>query len=401
MVSQVRILGPIEVELGPGQSARIPRGRTLSLLALLLVHRGAIVPLDRIVDELWEGDGPRNARNAVQVVASRLRAVVGEDVVISEARGYGVRAPVGALDADRFEDGFRRGGELLARGDPGQASVTLHDALALWRGEALADVGDEGFAQPEIARLEDLRLACLADRIDADLACGRHAEMVGELEALVRQHPLRERLRGQLMLALYRTGRQADALEAYRSAYEALVDGLGIEPSPELRALEAAILRQDMPAPAPPPRRPVLAPDVRRRVTCVLLPPGAGAGGPGVAAHPPRAPPRGRSRGLRPLRRKRGRGARRRRAAGVRDAGGARGRRAAGVARGDRAAVGRAAARARRRDRRRRRAADRRGARGGGATRARRGRRGDPDGRGDLAPGPPRGLHARPARRRL
>ena len=139
--------------------------------------------------------------------------------------------------------------EELAARRAREAAATLRQALALWRGPALADVADERFAQPEIARLEDLRLACLTDRIDADLACGRHEEVAGELEALVRQHPLRERLRGQQMLALYRAGRQADALEAYRAAYEALVDGLGIEPSPELRALEAAILRHDVPAP--------------------------------------------------------------------------------------------------------------------------------------------------------
>ena len=113
--------------------------------------------------------------------------------------------------------------------------ATLRRALALWRGPALADVRDERFAAPEIARLDDLRLACLAERVDADLACGRHAEVAGEIEALVREHPLRERLHGQLMLALYRAGRQADALAAYRSAREALVDGLGIEPSPMLR----------------------------------------------------------------------------------------------------------------------------------------------------------------------
>jgi DNA-binding SARP family transcriptional activator len=267
MISEVRILGPIEVELGDGGSARVPRGRALSLLALLVVNRGAIVSLDRIVDELWQGEGPQNARNAVQVVASRLRAAVGDDALLSEARGYGVSVP---LDADRFEDAHRRGGEELARGEPEEAAATLADALALWRGPALVDVADEGFAQPEIARLEDLRLACLADRIDADLACGRHDEVAGELEALVRAYPLRERLRGQQMLALYRCGRQAEALEAYRAAYQALVDGLGIEPSPELRTLEAAILRHDVPAPAGRARRVALAPDVRRRVTCLF-----------------------------------------------------------------------------------------------------------------------------------
>ena len=158
------------------------------------------------------------------------------------------------------------------RGEPQEAAATLRQALALWRGPALADVSQERFAQPEIARLEDLRLACLGDRVDADLACGRHAEIAGELEGLVRQHPLRERLRGQQMLALYRAGRQADALDAYRAAYAALVDGLGIEPSP--RAASAG-------GGDPAPRRPgsragaaqraaSAAPDARRLVTCVL-----------------------------------------------------------------------------------------------------------------------------------
>jgi DNA-binding SARP family transcriptional activator len=271
--AQFRILGPIEVDVAGRRSGRVPRGRALSLLALLLVHRGAIVSVDRAVDELWEGAGPKHARNAVHVVASRLRGALGEGVVFSEGGGYALRFAPGGLDAERFEALFRRGREELAHGEAWEAAATLRRALGLWRGPALVDVSQEHFAQPEIARLEDLRLACLGDRVDADLACGRHAEVVGELDALVQQHPLRERLRGQQMLALYRTGRQADALGSYRSAYHALVDGLGIEPSPELRALEAAILRQDVGPPAPPQpsaRRAPLAVDARRLVTCVF-----------------------------------------------------------------------------------------------------------------------------------
>jgi DNA-binding SARP family transcriptional activator/tetratricopeptide (TPR) repeat protein len=268
--SQFRILGPIEVELPGGRIAGVPRGRARSLLALLLVHRGAIVHPDRVVDALWGEAGPRNARNAVQVVASRLRAAVGDGVVVSDAGGYAVRLWPGALDADRFEERFRRGREALARGDPRDAAETLRDALRLWRGPVLADVRDEAFAQPEIARLDDLRLACLSERVDADLALGRHGEVTGELETLVLEHPFRERLHGQLMLSLYRAGRQADALAAYRAARGTLVDGLGIEPSLALRELEAAILRQDVPAPAPPPRRLADRTDTRRRVTCVF-----------------------------------------------------------------------------------------------------------------------------------
>jgi DNA-binding SARP family transcriptional activator len=251
-----RILGPIQV----GDGLRVSRGRPLSLLALLLVHRGAIVHVDRALEALWEHDHPRHGRKAVHVVASRLRSALGEGVLRSHGCGYALEIAPGGLDADRFEALVRRGRAELAAGEARQAAATLGEALALWRGPALADVADAGFAQPEIARLEDLRVACMSDRIDADLACGRHAEAVGELEALVREHPLRERLRGQQMLALYHAGRQADALAAYRDAHEALVEGLGIEPSPELRALESAIARDELPPPA----------DSRRLVTCLF-----------------------------------------------------------------------------------------------------------------------------------
>jgi len=251
-----RILGPIQV----GEGLRVSRGRPLSLLALLLVHRGAIVHVDRALDALWEHDHPRHGRKAVHVVASRLRSALGEGVLRSHGCGYALDIAPGELDADRFEGLVRRGRAELAGGEARQAAATLGEALALWRGPALADVAGAGFAQPEIARLEDLRLACVSDRIDAELACGRHAEALGELEALVREHPLRERLRGQQMLALYRAGRQAEALAAYRDAHEALVEGLGIEPSPELRALESAIARDELPSPA----------DSRRLVTCLF-----------------------------------------------------------------------------------------------------------------------------------
>jgi DNA-binding SARP family transcriptional activator len=241
------VLGPIQIHAARGQRVRIPRGRVLSFLALLLVHRGEALPVDRIVDELWDGEGPQNARNAVHVVASRLRAAIGDGAVVSEAGGYAVRVSDGALDYERFEELLRRGRRQRERGEAAVAAETLREALAMWRGTPFADVAEEGFARPEIARLEDLRLTCIAERVDADLACGRHEDLTGELSALVQQHPLRERFRGQLMLALYRSGRQADALAAYRDAHRALVDGLGIEPSPELRALEAAILRQQVP----------------------------------------------------------------------------------------------------------------------------------------------------------
>jgi DNA-binding SARP family transcriptional activator len=262
-----RILGPIELDA----VGRVPTGRALSLLALLLLHRGGVVHVDRAIDELWEGARPMHGRKAVHVVASRLRSGLGEDILRSERGGYAVPMESGDLDADRFEGLVRYGRAELAAGDAWEAAATLRRALALWRGPALADVAHARFAQSEIARLEELRLACVSERIDADLACGRHAEVVGELEALVTEHPLRERLRGQQMLALYRAGRQADALEAYRETYEALVDGLGIEPSPDLRALESAILRHEVPAPqAPAANHKPLAADARRLVTCLF-----------------------------------------------------------------------------------------------------------------------------------
>ena len=235
-----RILGPVQVHLKAGQRALVPRGRVLSFLSLLLVHRDATLHVDRILDELWGSADLRNAKNAVHVVASRLRAAVGEGALVSEGGGYALRVPRGSVDADRFEDGRLRGVEELARGEPWQAAETLREALGLWRGSPLVDVGEDGFAQPEIARLDDLRLTCLSERV---------AELTGELEALVQQHPLRERLRGQLMLALYRAGRQAEALAEYRAARRALVDDLGLEPSSELRALERAILCHELDPP--------------------------------------------------------------------------------------------------------------------------------------------------------
>ena len=274
MEPQFRILGPIEVGAAADANRHIPRGRTLSLLALLLLHRGAVVPVDRALDELWESARPTGGRKAVHVVASRLRSALGEGVVHSQGGGYALRLAAGELDADQFEGLVRYGRAELGAGEPWEAAATLRCALQLWRGPALADVADARFAQPEVARLEDLRLACVSDRIDADLACGRHGEVAGELEALVGEHPLRERLRGQQMLALYRAGRQAEALEVYRSAYEALVDGLGIEPSPDLRALEAAILRHEVPAAAaahaPAAGHKPLPSEARRLVTCVF-----------------------------------------------------------------------------------------------------------------------------------
>ena len=264
------ILGPVEVLDHEGRPLEVPRGRPQSLLALLLVNGDQVIPADRVIEELWRDKLPANPHNAVQVVASRLRKALGSDVILSKAGGYALRLEAGARDSDRFEELVARGRARLAAGDAAGAAEALRRGLGLWRGPALADVRFEPFAQAEVTRLEELRLACSESLIDADLALGRHADLVGELEALVAEHPLSERLRGQLMLALYRSGRQAEALAAYREARRMLVDELGIEPSQDLRELEQAILRQEAGAPAAPQEPTATARALRRRVTCLV-----------------------------------------------------------------------------------------------------------------------------------
>ena len=164
------------------------------------------------------------------------------DVLVTQGGGYLLRIGDDEIDADRFERLFEQGRNALARGEPETAAATLREALALWRGPPLADFTFEPFAQAEIARLDERRLAALEERIDADLALGRHADLVAEIEALVASHPLRERLRAALMLALYRSGRQAEALQVYQDARRALVEELGVEPGPALQQLQRAIL---------------------------------------------------------------------------------------------------------------------------------------------------------------
>ena len=285
---ELRILGPLEAARATGRPAHLPRGRVRALLALLAVNRGEVVALDRILDELWGADWPEREHDAVYVVASRLRAVVGPGLVASHAGGYALDVPPEAIDAVRFERLLARGRAERARREPAEAASTLRHALALWRGPALADVGDAPFAREEAARLEALRLAAVRERLQADLACGLHAEALDELEALVAGSPLDEGLRGALMLALYRSGRQADALATYRLGVDALRGDLGLEPSAELRALELAILRQEVPgversAASATPR------DARRRVTCLFAQ--LAADGPRAADAEPAADP--------------------------------------------------------------------------------------------------------------
>ncbi len=240
----VRLLGPIEVERG-GVPAALGGQKPRALLTVLALEPGRVVSVDRLVESLWPGEPPETASHAVQVYVSQLRKALGPKTLVTQAPGYVLELQADGVDVHRFLRLAQEGSAALESGEAAAAEVALREALALWRGPALADFLYEPFAQTHIARLEELRTVVVEERIEADLALGRHAELVAELEALVQAERLRERPRAQLMLALYRSGRQADALAAYRDARETLVDELGIEPGHELRGLEAAILRQD------------------------------------------------------------------------------------------------------------------------------------------------------------
>ena len=238
------MLGPVEA-VGDDGSISLPAAKPRALLALLLLNRNRVVPLSRLVDELWGETPPETATKALQGYVSQLRKSLGADRVITKPPGYSLRVDEGELDLDRFERLVREGRELLAVGDPKPASKRFEQALQLWRGTPFAEFASEPFARDAGARLEDERLAALEERIEADLALGRHSRIVPELEELVAREPLRERPRAQLMLALYRSGRQADALELYRRTRETLRDELGIEPSLELQELERKMLQHD------------------------------------------------------------------------------------------------------------------------------------------------------------
>ena len=254
---EYRILGSIEV-LDAGRPVQIGPGKPLSLLAFLILHANEVVTSDRIVEELWDGRAPQSAAKIVQNAVSQLRkALAGSpngaaDSLVTHGGGYVLEIEAGQRDVDRFTSLLSDGRRLLADDQPASASATLTEALSLWRGPPLAEVAYESFAQREISRLEEIRLEVLEERIQADLALGRHEEVVAELDALVREHPLRERLRFQLMLALYRCGRQAAALQVYQDARETLVDELGIEPGRGLQELERGILNQSPELDAPP-----------------------------------------------------------------------------------------------------------------------------------------------------
>jgi predicted ATPase/DNA-binding SARP family transcriptional activator/Tfp pilus assembly protein PilF len=240
---ELGILGPLEARR-EGAPVHLGAAKQRALLAILLLRPNEVVSRDRLIDELWGNEPPETAAHALEVYVSNLRRALGREALTTRAGGYALTVSPEAVDAVRFETLVERGRSELAR-DAGTAAETLRAALALWRGPALVDVAYEAFAQSEIARLDELRLVAIENRIEADLRLGRHAQLIAELEAEVDEHPLRERLRGQLMLALYRSGRQADALESYRDARERLLEELGLEPSGELRELQGAILRHD------------------------------------------------------------------------------------------------------------------------------------------------------------
>jgi DNA-binding SARP family transcriptional activator/streptogramin lyase len=243
---EFRVLGPLEVHDG---ERRIPiaAGKQRALLAYLLVHRDTTISTDRLVDELWPSAPPATAAKIVRNLVSELRKQLGADgvAIVTDGGGYRLHVSAEQVDASRFEALTAQGRRLLEGGEAHRAAEVLSEALGMWRGVAFAGLGPEPFAEAEAARLEEVRLACLEERIEADLALGRHAKVVPELDALVTREPFRERFREQLMLALYRSGRQADALAAYRDARHAFSGELGIEPGRALQKLERAILAQE------------------------------------------------------------------------------------------------------------------------------------------------------------
>jgi DNA-binding SARP family transcriptional activator len=270
---EYRILGPLEVR-DRGRSISLGTAKQQALLAVLVLHANEFVPRERLIDELWGETPPPTAAKAIQVYVSHLRKLLahnGDEAIGTRAGGYVLSLDGEGVDARSFERIAREAREHAATGDAEQAASLFREALALWRGPALAGLTFESAAHNEVERLEEERLAVLMDRIDSDLSLGRHEQLVGELEGLVAQHPLRERLRGQLMLALYRSGRQADALRVYREGRETLVEELGLEPSEPLQRLERAILVHDpaLEAPAGLTKAPVAdraaPPRVRRR----------------------------------------------------------------------------------------------------------------------------------------
>lgn len=243
-----RILGPFEATDAGGAELALGGAKQRALLALLLLNAGEVVSTDRIVEEIWGPKPPAKPAHTVQVYISNLRKALGElgrELLITRPPGYVLELPADSLDLSRFERALNEGRTALAEGKPAEASARLREGLDEWRGPPLAEFAYEAFAQAAIARLLELRLVAHEERIEADLATGQHGNLVPELQQLVSEQPLRERPRAQLMIALYRSGRQAEALDVFQETRATLVEHLGIDPSPTLQALERQILNQD------------------------------------------------------------------------------------------------------------------------------------------------------------
>jgi DNA-binding SARP family transcriptional activator len=270
-----RLLGPLEVS-DRGEPVGVGGGKQRAVLAILLLRANEVVSTERLIDDVWRGAPTLSAESTLHTYVSRLRKALGGGRIVTQLPGYMLGAEPDELDVARFERLARLGREALACGRTADAADLLGRAMSLWRGAPLAEFECEAFAQAEIARLEEQRLTTLEDRLEAELALGRHADVAPALEPLIARHPLRERLRAHFMLALYRGGRQADALAAYRDARALLVEELGIEPSPPLQQLHARILGQDPSLELPLRRTPltdgVLHPHrVRKTVTVVAV----------------------------------------------------------------------------------------------------------------------------------
>ncbi len=293
-----RILGPLEIRAG---DRLVPlRGvRQRELMAVLLLRANEIVSSDRLIDELWEGEPPPTAAKMIQNGVSQLRKLMEPDVLVTRSPGYLLVVQPDELDAHRFQRTIEVARADLGAGESAQAAAALREADGLWRGPALADCADIPFARAEAARLEELRSAAIEDRIEAELELGRHADLVAELEALVARYPLRERLRAQLMVALYRSGRQAEALRVYHETREILVEELGLEPGRALQRLERAVLIHDpaleLPRDgAPEPARDTVSPRETRKTVSVVAADVLSLGGP----HDPEALRRPMSRAV-------------------------------------------------------------------------------------------------------
>jgi DNA-binding SARP family transcriptional activator len=267
-VYDYRILGSLEVSEGD-RIVALGGARCRAVLAVLVISANRPVSVGRLIDEVWGEPAPPTAGNVVQGHVSDLRRALGRDTIETRGDAYVLRIERGARDVDRFEQLATRGAEALGDGRAPEASAAFAEALALWRGPALAEIAEGGLLVAEALRLDEMRLHVLERRIEADLVCGRDAELVGELRALVAEHPLREPLQAHLALALYRSGRHVEALDVLREGRRSLADELGLDPGPRLQELERAILVHDPALAAPTPPSPPAAPPAPQRSVMV------------------------------------------------------------------------------------------------------------------------------------